>query len=232
MARSQTQMTLEAAARIQATQVGASQRPLPKISFSYGFEQRREGREPGFATRAKAAAIRNTRAASPSSFKSHSTTLNQFSPLLENGIARNMSGVPIILCGKTEQIGTGVIENLKPEYEVIHFVLTAEAGAEEIPCVLRGQAPPTKSSGLGSGVYDSRPKAIVFGGGYDDAAVDFVAQSVADTSIPLLKADLSIPMPPVGPEYGKRILERCKHKLEELEKEGKLNGSESGIFLY
>lgn len=26
-------------------------------------------------------------------------------------------GLPVILCGKTEQIGAGVIEMLKPEYE-------------------------------------------------------------------------------------------------------------------
>jgi hypothetical protein len=111
---------------------------------------------------------------------------------------------------------------------VIHFVLSAEAGAEEIPYVLKGRRPPTTGSEIGSGNYSAPPKAIVFGGAYDDAAIGIILNSVGETSIPLLKADQSIPMPAIGPEYGRIILERSQAKLAELEKERKFDGAESG----
>ncbi|KAH8677876.1 hypothetical protein BX600DRAFT_139333 [Xylariales sp. PMI_506] len=143
-----------------------------------------------------------------------------------------MSGIPIILCGKTEQIGTGVIANLKPEFDVIHFVMTVESGVEEIPYVLKGQQPPSRGSHIGSSNYGAPPRAVVFGGAFDDAAFDAIRTSWADVQIPLLRVDVTIPMPPVGPEYGKKILQRCKSKLTELEKDGKLDGSHGGIILY
>lgn len=34
-------------------------------------------------------------------------------------------GTPVILCGKTEAIGVGVIANLKPEYEGMSSTFTA-----------------------------------------------------------------------------------------------------------
>ncbi|RWA03042.1 hypothetical protein EKO27_g12063, partial [Xylaria grammica] len=61
-------------------------------------------------------------------------------------------GTPIILCGKTEQIGRGVIAGLKPEYEVIHFIMSPESGAAQIPRdPARGPVAPPADSALGSG---------------------------------------------------------------------------------
>lgn len=97
---------------------------------------------------------------------------------------------------------------------------------------MKGQEPPTKSSSLGSGQYNTSPKAIIFGGGYDDTAIDEILRGIGGTSIPLLKVDQSIPMPPVGPEYGKKIIERCKGKLGELAGQGALGDTHGSVFFY
>ncbi|KAH7009854.1 hypothetical protein EDB80DRAFT_713992 [Ilyonectria destructans] len=140
---------------------------------------------------------------------------------------------PIILCGKTEQIGKGVIDGLKPEYEVVHFVLTPEAGAKEIPQVLQGIMPEIKSSDIGSGNLDRGVKAVVLGGAYQDEgiyAMKEAASSVAN--IPWVKQDITQPTPPLGPEYGKAMVARVKESLGKLEASGKLGAGEGGIFWY
>ncbi|KAM0815297.1 hypothetical protein AB5N19_01091 [Seiridium cardinale] len=142
-----------------------------------------------------------------------------------------MSNLPIVLLGKSEPVGASVIQNLKPEYEVTHFMLSSEAAIAELPFVLKGQEPPTKSSEIGSGNYSTPPKAIIFGGGYDGSATDEILSGIGSTNV-LLKSDQSIPMPPIGPEYGQKILERCKGKLGELTSTGKLDERQGGSFFY
>ncbi|PMD62321.1 uncharacterized protein K444DRAFT_523895, partial [Hyaloscypha bicolor E] len=50
----------------------------------------------------------------------------------------------------------------------IHVILSAEAGAVEIPLLLEGKSPPS-SDNVGSQNYSKKPVVIVTGGGYDDA---------------------------------------------------------------
>ncbi|KAK7746394.1 hypothetical protein SLS53_002353 [Cytospora paraplurivora] len=136
-------------------------------------------------------------------------------------------GAPVVLCGKTEQIGAGVIANLKPEYEVIHFVMHPETGAVQIPAILRGEQPPSSDSELGSKDYSMKPVAIILGAGYDDAGVEVLRKaSTGIYPIPWLRPDLSKPAPPLGPEYGKALVGRIKELLPQLEKEGKSNSEE------
>ncbi|KAK3314303.1 hypothetical protein B0H66DRAFT_630865 [Apodospora peruviana] len=117
-------------------------------------------------------------------------------------------GAPVILCGKTEMIGEGVIAGLKPEYDVIHFILTPEAGATQIPAILKGEQSPPLDSALGTKDYSKPPIAVILGGGYDDAAIEHIMKAA--------------PAPPLGPEYGKAMVARVKEVLAKLEKEGKL----------
>ncbi|KAI1349195.1 hypothetical protein F5Y01DRAFT_192085 [Xylaria sp. FL0043] len=136
-------------------------------------------------------------------------------------------GAPVILCGKTEQIGQGVIANLKPEYEVIHFVLTPEAGAVQIPAILRGHQSPPSDSALGSKDYSKTPVAVILGGGYDDAGIEVIMNaSKGIKPIPWLRPDLSIPAPPLGPEYGKAMVARVKEVLAQLSEDGKMDTEE------
>ncbi|KAI0450383.1 hypothetical protein F5B21DRAFT_508224 [Xylaria acuta] len=140
-------------------------------------------------------------------------------------------GAPIIVCGKTEHIGRGVIAGLKPEYDVIHFVMTPESGAVQVPAILKGSQPPSSDSALGSKDYSRPPVAVILGGGFDDADFGVIRKAAEGIKpLPWLRADLAKPAPPVGPEYGKAIVVRVKELLSRLEKEGQMN--EDKIHLY
>lgn len=157
-------------------------------------------------------------------------------------------GAPVILCGKTEQIGKGVIETLKPEFEgrlsiypaqmfpvvaakrsanvqiVVHFVMTPESGKEQIPAIFRGETPSSRDSELGTKDYSQKPAAVILGGGYDDAGIEVMMDaSKGIHPVPWLRPDLSLPAPPLGPEYGKALVQRIKEKLAVLEKEGQMS---------
>ncbi|KAI3329514.1 hypothetical protein F4824DRAFT_506093 [Ustulina deusta] len=133
-------------------------------------------------------------------------------------------GAPLILCGKTEQIGRGVIATLEPEYDVIHFVMSPESGAIQIPAILKGDQSPPSHSALGSKDYSKSPVAIIMGGAFDDAGIEAMMKaSEGIKPIPWLRPDLTKPTPPLGPEYGKAMVARVKVLLEQLKKEGKMN---------
>ncbi|TKW52965.1 hypothetical protein CTA1_3924 [Colletotrichum tanaceti] len=147
--------------------------------------------------------------------------------------------IPIVMCGKTEQIGLSVIAGLKPEYEVIHFVTTPASGAVIIPALLASGAPPphAETSTIGSGNYAAAPRAVILGGAFDDAAVAVLRKAVADAQeggsadvrrVPWLRQDPDKPAPPLGPEYGKAMVARVKEALARLEAEGKLGGTHGG----
>ncbi|KAJ8130484.1 hypothetical protein O1611_g3145 [Lasiodiplodia mahajangana] len=138
---------------------------------------------------------------------------------------------PVILCGKTEQIGQGVIDALRPEYEVCHFILTPEAGSLQVPSILRGDKSPPSDSALGSKDYSKAPIAVILGGGYDDAGINMMMKASEGTRpIVWLRPDLTKPAPPLGPEYGKALVARIKELLAQLQKEDGLN--EEKVHLY
>ncbi|KEY66340.1 hypothetical protein S7711_02799 [Stachybotrys chartarum IBT 7711] len=133
-------------------------------------------------------------------------------------------GLPVILCGKTERIGVGVIADLKPEFDVIHFVMVPSAGAVQIPRILKGESDIPSDSNLGSRDYSRPPVCVILGGGYDDAGIDeMMAAAKGLRGIPWLRPDLSKPAPPLGPEYGKAMVARIKKLIPELENDGQMN---------
>ncbi|KPM36566.1 hypothetical protein AK830_g9984 [Neonectria ditissima] len=137
------------------------------------------------------------------------------------------SAIPIVLCGKTEQIGKGVIAGLQPEYEVVHFILSPEAGAKELPQILRGTTPEEKSSDIGSGNLAQGVKAIVLGGAFDDEGMALMKEAATQVAkVPWLRQDSEKPAPPLGPEYGKAMVRRVKETLGELQGSGKLDNGE------
>jgi hypothetical protein len=107
---------------------------------------------------------------------------------------------------------------------VIHVILTPEAGVSDIPLLLEGKTPPSSDPGdLGTRDYSQRAAAVVTGGGYDDAAFQIMRDACKGKSnIPWLRPDLSVPTPPLGPLYGKAMVERVKACLDNLAEEGKL----------
>ncbi|GKT56796.1 hypothetical protein ColTof4_08664 [Colletotrichum tofieldiae] len=138
---------------------------------------------------------------------------------------------PVALCGKTEQIGRGVIA-------VTHFVTSPTSGAVILPALLASRPPPPhpETSTIGSGNYAAAPRAVILGGAFDDAATAVLREAVAGAraqsadvrKVPWLRQDSSKPAPPLGPEYGKAMVVRVKEALARLQGEGKLDGSYEG----
>lgn len=94
--------------------------------------------------------------------------------------------------------------------------------------------PDAAAENIGSKNYSTIPSAIVLGGGYDDAAVKEIRAAVGKKEgakdIPWLRPDTSVPTPPLGPEYGKAMVQRTKACLDGLKKDGKIKGSEEVLF--
>ncbi|KAM0186939.1 hypothetical protein ACHAPA_008037 [Fusarium lateritium] len=147
--------------------------------------------------------------------------------------------IPIILCGKTEIIGQRVIEALKPEIEVVHFILPGESGKAIIPDLLSGKLPPSHpdSSAIGSGNYEQVPRAVVLGGAFEESDIAALREAVKAVDgvrgVAWVRQDSSQPAPPVmSPEYPKLMTRRTKEAVVQLEREGKLDGRHDELEWY
>ncbi|KAL8909500.1 MAG: hypothetical protein Q9207_000180 [Kuettlingeria erythrocarpa] len=131
--------------------------------------------------------------------------------------------IPVILCGRAAYVARSVIAGLQPEYE---------AGKSEIPSLLRGDGPPVEvAKNLGTKNYSKTPAAVLLGAGYQDADIAAMREACRDESrVPWLRPDLSKPSPPLGPEYGKAVVQRVKSRLEELRRDGKINAD--GVYFF
>ncbi|KAJ4384207.1 hypothetical protein N0V86_001054 [Didymella sp. IMI 355093] len=104
---------------------------------------------------------------------------------------------PVILCGKTEAIGAVVISHLAPEFE----------------------------SALGTKNFEKTPVAVILGGAFDDTAIAELRRAAEGTKdVPWLRADMSLPAPPPGPEYAMAVVQRIKERVKELERKGEWGG--------
>ena len=100
------------------------------------------------------------------------------------------------------------------------------AGSAQIPALLAGQSAPSNST-IGTKNYTSAPSAVILGGGYDDAGIEEMMKATAENSaakhVPWLRPDLTIPTPPLGPEYGKAMVQRLKIVLADLQAKRDMN---------
>ncbi|KAI1322181.1 hypothetical protein F5Y16DRAFT_404750 [Xylariaceae sp. FL0255] len=134
-----------------------------------------------------------------------------------------MAPTPLLVIGRTMQIGTVVTELLKPEYEVIHFMLGADAAKKQMPPLLRGESV-TSDTELGTKDYSRPPVAVILGAGYsDDDVADIMKTAGGIRPMPWLQCDTTKPTPPLGPEYGKTLVMRVKELLGKLKAEGKMD---------
>ncbi|ATY63243.1 hypothetical protein A9K55_007083 [Cordyceps militaris] len=172
----------------------------------------------------------------------HTTAASHLSRTFFASFSMATKAIPVIVCGRREAIGEAVAAGLKPEYEriltlaVVHFVKTPEAGVKDLPLVLEGSAPETVPSSVGTGNIATGATAVILGGGYDDDDYDVMRKAVDAAALkerPVwLRNDLSVVMPPPGPEYGKAIVVRVKKMLAKLEKDKKLDGSDGNVYWY
>ncbi|EWZ33481.1 hypothetical protein IWW34DRAFT_910075 [Fusarium oxysporum f. sp. albedinis] len=149
------------------------------------------------------------------------------------------SPIPIILCGKTEFIGERVIGALKPEIEVVQFILPGDSGQVIIPALLAGKSPPSHpdSSAIGSGNYNNAPRAVVLGGAFEESDIATLRDAVKTVNgargVAWLRQDTTQPAPPVtSPEYPKLMTRRTKEAVIKLNKDGKLDGTYDGLEWY
>lgn len=85
--------------------------------------------------------------------------------------------------------------------------------------MLSGHAVPS-SFELDSKDFSSPPFAVITGAAYDQATIStmMAAAAAQDGSrpVPWLCADTTKPAPPMGPEYGKAMVQRAKECLSRL----------------
>ncbi|OAA53371.1 hypothetical protein ISF_08852 [Cordyceps fumosorosea ARSEF 2679] len=145
--------------------------------------------------------------------------------------------IPVIVCGRREAIGEAVAAGLQPEYELVHFVKTPEAGVADLPLVLAGRVPTsTAPSSVGTGNVARGAAAVILGGGYGDEDYAVMRKAVDAAALKRrtvwLRNNLSVAMPPPGPEYGKAVVVRVKDLLARLGGEGRLDGEDGGAYWY
>ncbi|KAI1458924.1 hypothetical protein F4805DRAFT_456315 [Annulohypoxylon moriforme] len=147
--------------------------------------------------------------------------------------------IPVVLCGKAEVVGRQVVEGLKPEIEVILFCQGSQPTAAEVPYILRGLAPPSQSSYIGSGAYSTLPKAVIMGAAWDADDVALVKAAIQSVSLPsgaapiILRNDTSVPTPqPPAPEYGQQLMRRIRSTMGKMARGEKVEGPEEGVVWY
>ncbi|CAO2649429.1 Nn.00g068140.m01.CDS01 [Neocucurbitaria sp. VM-36] len=147
-----------------------------------------------------------------------------------------MSPIPVIVCGKNPNIAKKVREGLLPEYDVIHIILSLEAGLSDIPLLLSGKTPKDTAGNLGSQNYDERPVAVAVGGGFNDEMFDQMKDAAKEVqSAVWVRADLSkvAAMPALSDveAFGAATAVRVKKSLDELSV-GKEGGKTEGVFYF
>ncbi|RWA05108.1 hypothetical protein EKO27_g9998 [Xylaria grammica] len=97
------------------------------------------------------------------------------------------SPVPIVLVGIHTEIGAPIAEALRPDWDVVRFIQTFEAAQNDLPYILRGEAPPTApTNSVGSGDYSRPVRAILFGRGF--------TQQQAETLHGLYSGEATVPV--------------------------------------
>ncbi|KAJ6483128.1 hypothetical protein C8R45DRAFT_871014 [Mycena sanguinolenta] len=144
----------------------------------------------------------------------------------------------VLVTGASERIGSVAVARI-PRIPIrilrvaaIHFTLAASS-VTEIPFLLKGEVPNPSSS---SANWSTFPRAIVFGGAYEDTLFEAVRKTVAGTPgtkrIPWLRVDTNRPSPPIGPEYAAAGVARMNAMLSKLESDGKFDAEDDSMYLF
>ncbi|BAE66597.1 hypothetical protein BDV35DRAFT_145358 [Aspergillus flavus] len=107
--------------------------------------------------------------------------------------------MPVVACGRIPAMGKSISQHLRPEYEgsfliyipeinkvwcqyssVIHFILSYEAAEAELPHLLAGRDPQSRSPNqIGTHDYSRPPRAVIFGRGYGPQQVEELKKKFA-----------------------------------------------------
>ncbi|KAI1497887.1 hypothetical protein F5X99DRAFT_395498 [Biscogniauxia marginata] len=86
-------------------------------------------------------------------------------------------------------MGQLVKDSIQPQFEVVHFVDSPEAGLSDIPMLVLGNQPFGSVNSVGTGNLSKRPLAIIVGATYDDVWIETVRRGLKNLEIkvPILK---------------------------------------------
>ncbi|KAK9489073.1 hypothetical protein V1508DRAFT_429182 [Lipomyces doorenjongii] len=143
--------------------------------------------------------------------------------------SRNMSSftqpMPVVACGKIPAMGKSISQHMLPEYEVIHFILSYEAAEAELPHLLAGRDPQSRSPNeIGTHDYSRPPRAVIFGRGYEPQQVEELKKKfdgVAKEPVAWVRGNpADLPAGAAGHDYAQNIAADMKKMLKKWRDEG------------
>ncbi|OJJ52211.1 hypothetical protein ASPSYDRAFT_165088 [Aspergillus sydowii CBS 593.65] len=145
------------------------------------------------------------------------------------------TSTPVVMIGRSVDVGKAVAELLLPEYEVTHFMLSLEAAASDLPALLTGKDPQSPvPNEVGTHNYRRPAQAVLFGRGLQLAQIEeiqaAVEQVTADHPVAWLMGDPAVVMAgPPGPGFAEKTAREMKEVLGNWRQGGT---QQSGIIFY
>ncbi|KAL3486197.1 hypothetical protein BJX62DRAFT_23616 [Aspergillus germanicus] len=135
--------------------------------------------------------------------------------------------VPLVLLGQRVEVGKPVSESLRPEYEVIYFIQTADVAKSELPKLLAGQEPTPATNDVGTGNFAQPPRVLMFGRGYTPEFVQELKSSlagIAQQPVAWIVGDpAKAPTGPPGAGYIEEVAKDAKAAVARWAEEGGTN---------
>ncbi|KAI0390140.1 hypothetical protein F5Y17DRAFT_462044 [Xylariaceae sp. FL0594] len=126
--------------------------------------------------------------------------------------------IPVILCGKTVEVGEKVTPMIKPEIEVIQFINSFDDAKANLPSLLAGDGPKTHiANQVGSHDFSRPPRAVIFGRAFaneDVRELNRLCRGKGKQPVAWIAGDPSV-VPPAhpGPEYAVKAADNVKRAL-------------------
>lgn len=117
----------------------------------------------------------------------------------------------------------------------IRFITSVDQGVNELPFLLAdpisappplpSSSSPSTTSPLGTHNFTRPPICVIFGGAWDSDMISAMRAACRERgqgvrSVPWLRPDLDKPAPPLGPAYGKAMVERVRAALQKMRDKG------------
>ncbi|KAI1749433.1 hypothetical protein F4782DRAFT_303429 [Xylaria castorea] len=140
-------------------------------------------------------------------------------------MADSTQPIPVILCGKTMEVGETVTSMIKPEVEVIQFIQSFEDAKVNFSSLLAGNGPTSRiSNNLGSHNFARPPRGIIFGRAFDPEDVKELNRLFRDaTGLPVawIAGNPTVTPPPVPTQgYAEKAADNVKRALQKWVDDG------------
>ncbi|KAL3457263.1 hypothetical protein BJX64DRAFT_269253 [Aspergillus heterothallicus] len=141
--------------------------------------------------------------------------------------------IPLVLLGRSVEVGRPVSQFLRPQYEVIYFIQTPERARSELPKLLAGKEPAPTDNNIGTNNFAQPPRVLMFGRGYTIDFVEELRKSLAGVSkepVAWIVGDpAKAPTGPPGPGYIEQVANAAKAAVSSWAEAG---GKEEAFVVY